>query len=87
MWNYEAKATCKWIAELTNDLSSKGFTMLAVMDPNMHPPDQANAVINSFDGEISISQTEDPLECKKSLRVKRLKNQEYLKNSICVVES
>ena len=82
--NYEAKATCKWILELTTDLSSKGFTMLAVLDPSMHPPDQANAVINSFDGEISITQTEDPLECKKSLRVKRLKNQEYLKNPICL---
>jgi len=82
--NYEAKATCKWILELTTDLGSKGFTMLAVLDPSMHPPDQANAVINSFDGEISIAQTEDPLECRKSLRVKRLKNQEYLKNSICL---
>ena len=82
--NYEAKATTKWITEITTDLSSKGFTILTVMDPNMHPPDQANAVINSFDGEISITQTEDPLECKKSLRVKRLKNQEYIKNSICL---
>jgi len=82
--NYEAKATCKWILELTTDLSSKGFTMLAVLDPSMHPPDQANAVVNSFDGEISLTQTEDPSECRKSLRVKRLKNQEYLKNSICL---
>ena len=82
--NYEAKATCKWISELTTDLSSKGFTMLAVMDPSMHPPDQANAVINLFDGEISLTQTEDPLECKKSLRVKRLRNQDYIKNPICL---
>ena len=82
--NYEAKATCKWITELTTDLSSKGFTMLAIMDPNMHPPDQANAVINSFDGEISLSKSEDPAECKKTLRVERLKNQEYLKNPVCM---
>jgi len=83
--NYEAKATCKWVSELTADLGSKGFTMLAVMDPSMHPPDQANAVVNSFDGEISITQTDDPLECKKSLRVKRLKNQDYIKNPVCFV--
>ena len=82
--NYEAKATCKWITELTTDLSSKGFTMLAVMDTNMHPPHQANAVTNSFDGEISLSQSEDPTECKKTLRIKRLKNQKYLKNSTCM---
>ena len=85
--NYEAKATCKWISELINDLSSKGFTMLAVIDPSMHPPDQAKAVVNSFDGEISITQTEDPLECKKSLRVMRLRNQEYIKDSICITKS
>ena len=82
--NYEAKATCKWVLELTADLSSKGFTMLAVLDPSMHPPDQANAVVNSFDGEVSISQTEDATECSQSLRVKRLKNQDYLKNSACL---
>ena len=85
--NYEAKATCNWISELTTDLSSKGFTILAVIDPSMHPPDQANAVINSFDGEISITQTGDPLECKKSLRVRRLRNQDYIKNPICLTNS
>jgi hypothetical protein len=50
----------------------------------MHPPHQANAVTNSFDGEISLSQSEDPTECKKTLRIKRLKNQKYLKNSTCM---
>ncbi len=84
---YGAEATRRWISELITDMGSKGFTILAVMDPSMHPPDQANAVINSFDGEISIAQTEDPLECKKSLIVKRLRNQEYIKNPICITKS
>ncbi|MEJ2241552.1 MAG: ATPase domain-containing protein, partial [Candidatus Bathyarchaeota archaeon] len=82
--DYEAKATCKWVSELIADLSSKGFTMLFVMDPTMHPSDQAKAVINLFDGEINITQTEDPLECKKSIIVKKLRNQEYIKNPICL---
>ncbi|MGD9130559.1 MAG: ATPase domain-containing protein [Candidatus Bathyarchaeota archaeon] len=81
---YEAEATRRWISELITNMGSKGFTLLAVMDPDMHPTDQAKAVLNLFDGEISLYQTEDPLECKKSIRVKKLRNQDYIKNPICL---
>jgi hypothetical protein len=67
-------------------MCSKGFTILAVLDPEMHPPDQAKAIINLFDGEISLAQTEDPLECRKSLRIKKLRNQDYIKNPICLTK-
>ena len=81
---YQAEATRRWVAEIITDFGSKGFTMLAVMNPTMHPSDQLNAVLDLFDGEISITQTEDPLECKKSIRVKKLRNQDYIKNPICL---
>ena len=81
---YGAEATRRWISELTTDLVSKGFTVLAVLNPGMHPPDQATAVVDLFDGEICITQTEDPLECRKSLRVRKLRNQDYIKNPICL---
>ncbi|MEJ2242901.1 MAG: ATPase domain-containing protein [Candidatus Bathyarchaeota archaeon] len=83
--DYEAKATCKWISELITDLASKDFTMLAVMDPNMHPADQANAVINLFDGEISITKTKDPLKCKTSICIEKLRNRDYVRNPICLI--
>jgi KaiC/GvpD/RAD55 family RecA-like ATPase len=82
--DYEAKATCKWISEMITDLGSKEFTLLAVMDPSMHPSDQANAVINLFDGEINITQSDDPINCKKLIVVKKLRNQDYIKNPICL---
>ena len=82
--SHKADATRRWISELITDMSSKGFTLLGVMDPTMHPSDQANAVINLFDGEISIIQSDDPLGCNKSIRVKNLRNQDYIKNSICL---
>ena len=84
--DYGAKVTRKWISELITDLTSKGFTILAVMDPSMHPSDQANAVLNLFDGEINITQTDDPLECKKSIQVKKLRGQDYIKNPICLTK-
>ena len=83
--DYGAKAARKWVAELVTDLVSKGFTILAVMNPAMHSPDQATAVVDLFDGEISLYQTDDPLECKKSLRIKKLRNQDYIKNPICLM--
>jgi len=65
-------------------LGAKGFTTLAVINPAMHPSDQATAVIDLFDGEISILQSDDPLDCKKSIHVKKLRNQDYIKNPICL---
>ncbi len=60
--------------------------MLAVIDPSMHPSDQATAVIDLFDGEISIIQSDDPLDCRKSIIVKKLRNQDYIKNPICLTK-
>ena len=82
--DYGPKETRKWISELITDLGTKGFTMLAVLDPEMHALEGAKAVLNLFDGEISITQTKDPLECKTSIRIEKLRNQEYIKNPICL---
>jgi len=82
--DFGAKTTRKWIAELITELTSKGFTILAVMNSAMHPSDQATAVIELFDGEINITQSDDPIECKKSIQVKKLRSQDYIKNPICL---
>ena len=84
--DYGAKTTRKWLAELITDLGSKGYTMLAEVNADMHPPDQATAVLELFDGEINLYQTEDAMECRKSLRVKKLRNQDYIKNPICLAK-
>jgi len=82
--DYESKTTRKWISDLITNYGAKGFTILAVMNPAMHPSEQATAVIDLFDGEISIIQSDDPLDCKKSILVKKLRNQDYIKNHICL---
>ena len=82
--DYGSKTTRKWISDLITNYGAKGFTMLAVMNPDMHPSDQATAVIDLFDGEIELIETEDSLECKKSIRVRKLRNQDYIKNPICL---
>ena len=79
--------TRRWLGALTTDLVSKGFTILAVIDPMMHPQDQLYAVLNLFDGEIIITQSDDPLDCKKSIQVKKLRGQDYIKNPICLTKT
>ena len=76
--------TREWISELITDLGAKGFTMMAVVNPRMHASEDLYAVLDLFDGEISITQSDDPLDCKKSIHVKKLRNQEYIKNPICL---
>jgi hypothetical protein len=78
------KTTREWISGLITNLGAQGFTMLAVINPTMHPPNEANAVLDLFDGEISILQSDDPLDCKKSILVKKLRNQDYIKNPLCL---
>jgi KaiC/GvpD/RAD55 family RecA-like ATPase len=82
--DYGSKTTRKWISDLITNYGAKGFIMIAVMNPAMHPSDQATAVLDLFDGEISIIQSDDPLDCKKSILVKKLRNQDYIKNPICL---
>ena len=83
--DYEAKATRKWISELITDLGSKGFTMLAVIDPLMHTSEELHAILGLFDGEISLTIIKDPMKCKTSIRVEKLRNQDYIKNPICLI--
>jgi KaiC/GvpD/RAD55 family RecA-like ATPase len=82
--DYGPKQTRKWISELITDLGSKGFTILAAINPFMHDSKDLHAIIDLFDGEINITEKEDPLQCMKSIRVKKLRNQDYIKNPICL---
>ena len=82
--DYRSNTTRKWISDLITNYGAKGFTMLAVLDSEIHAPEQSKAVLHLFDGEISITQSNDPLDCKKSIQVKKLRNQDYIKNPICL---
>ena len=82
--DHGVKTTRKWIAELTTDLVSKGFTVLAVANPLMHTSEELHSILDLFDGEISISKSDNPQECKNSVQVKKLRGKDYIKNPICM---
>ena len=74
--------TRKWLSALLPDLKSKGFTILAVIDPSMHPSEDVQAITGLFDGEIRVTEKETPEGIKQMLRVRKLLNQKYLEKEI-----
>ena len=69
-----AVQTRKWLIGLISELKSKGFTILAVVNPQMHTTAEVQAVTDVFDGEIRIHEAAD----QKLMRIRRMYEQEYL---------
>jgi tetratricopeptide (TPR) repeat protein/KaiC/GvpD/RAD55 family RecA-like ATPase len=70
--------TRRWLTGLIPELQSEGFTTLAVIDPQMHPPEELHAILGLFDGEIKIYEK----GAEQFLRVKRMSNQKYLDDEL-----
>jgi tetratricopeptide (TPR) repeat protein/KaiC/GvpD/RAD55 family RecA-like ATPase len=83
---HHAVTTRKWLSALLTDLKSKGFTTLAVIDPQMHPQEEARAIISLFDGEIEIAQKETAKGPAKILKVSKLYNQRYLEDELALTK-
>ncbi len=79
---HHAVITRKWLSALLPNLKSKGFTVLAVINPHMHPQEEVQAITGLFDGEIRISEKEIAKGIEKVLRIRRLFNQKYLENEL-----
>jgi KaiC/GvpD/RAD55 family RecA-like ATPase len=81
---HRALTTRKWLSGLLPDLRSKGFTTLAIINPQMHPQEEVHAILGLFDGEIRISERETQMGLEKVLRVRRLYNRQYVENELLV---
>jgi KaiC/GvpD/RAD55 family RecA-like ATPase len=79
---HHAVTTRKWLSELLPDLRARGFTTLAIVNPQMHPPEEVKAILGLFEGEINMSEKETEKGIEKTLRVRRLYNQRYLDNEL-----
>ena len=76
-----AVQTRKWLNRLIPELRSRGFTTLAVIDPEMHSSEELHALLDLFEGEISIYGKESD-DFKKYLRIKKMHRQRYVENEI-----
>jgi len=75
---HHAVTTRRWLSALLQDLKSRGFSTLAVIDPQMHPSEELQAILGVFDGEMRIIEKETPEGTRQALKIRRLYNQEYL---------
>jgi len=74
---HHALITRKWLGGLLPTLKAKGFTILGVVDPQMHPPEEVQAIIGLFDGEMRVTERETVKGVEKALRVRKLSGQKY----------
>jgi tetratricopeptide (TPR) repeat protein/KaiC/GvpD/RAD55 family RecA-like ATPase len=79
---HHALTTRRWLSGLLPTLKSRGFTTLAVVDPQMHPYEEVQAILGLFDGEIIVTERETAKGTEKVLRIKKLSNQKYLQSEV-----
>ena len=79
---HHAVQTRRWLTDLIPELRSRGFTTLAVMNPQMHPPEEVHAILDLFEGEINIYQKETEKGLEKFLKIKKMHNQRYLESEM-----
>jgi len=84
---HHAIQTRRWLTGLMPELRSKGFTTLAVMNPQMHSPEEVQALLGLFNGEINIFEKETKKGQKKHLRIRKMINQRYLENEMPLVKA
>ncbi len=79
---HRAVRTRRWLTELVTELRTSGFTTLAVMNPQMHSPQEVHAMLGLFEGEINIYEKETEKGLKRFLKVKKMYNQKYLESGL-----
>ncbi len=83
---HHAVQTRRWLNALIPQLKSKGFTTLAVMDPQMHPKEEVRAILDLFEGEINIYEKETKRGSEKILKIKKMYNQRYAESELRLIK-
>ena len=79
---HHAVQTRRWLTDLIPELRSRGFTTLALMNPQMHPSEEVHAILDLFEGEINIYEKETEKGLEKFLKVKKMHNQRYVESEM-----
>jgi KaiC/GvpD/RAD55 family RecA-like ATPase len=75
--HHHSRQARRWLSALIPELKSAGFTTLAVVDPQIHPPEELHAILGLFEGEINIYEKETKKGLEKYLKIKKMTNQKY----------
>jgi KaiC/GvpD/RAD55 family RecA-like ATPase len=83
---HHAITTRRWLSALLPTLKSRGFTVLTTVNPRMHPPEEYEAILSLFDGQIDIFEKETPKGIASFLMIRKMTGQKYLKDKIPLTE-
>ncbi len=75
---HHAVQTRRWLTSVITELKSSKFTILAVIDPRIHPSQELYAILGLFDGEISLYEKQTEKGPGKYLKINKMSNQDYL---------
>jgi predicted transcriptional regulator/KaiC/GvpD/RAD55 family RecA-like ATPase len=81
-----AVRTRKWLTGFLSEMKSQGFTSLVLLNPQMHPSEEVQAVLDPFEGEIDVYTKQTKEGTQKFLRIRRMFNQRYLENEMPLVK-
>jgi len=79
---HHAVQTRRWLTALMTELKSNGFTILATMNPRIHPQQELEAILDLFEGEINIYEKETEKGLGKYLKIKKMITQKYLDSEL-----
>jgi KaiC/GvpD/RAD55 family RecA-like ATPase len=74
--------TRRWLNTILPELKSQGFTTLAVLNPQIHDPAEVEAILGTFEGEVSIYEKETTRGLERFMKVNRILNKRYLKSTL-----
>jgi KaiC/GvpD/RAD55 family RecA-like ATPase len=83
----KAETTRRWLEELLHNFKNQGFTVLVTVNSLMHPSDQLQAILSLFDGEIDLTERETESGLERYLKIRRMKNQNYLKKTVRLTDA
>jgi hypothetical protein len=86
LMQHNATQTRRWLTGLLPELKAKNFTVLATIDPDMHPPHESRAILDLFEGELNVYEKQTKEGPHKLLRIRRMSGQDYSKGEIPIGE-
>ena len=81
---HHSVTTRKWLSGVLADLRTKGFTTLVTINPKMHSPEEVQAILGLFEGEIDVSERETTKGLQHILRIRKLRDQKFLTNELII---
>ncbi len=81
---HHAVSTRRWLTALIPKLKSWGFITLATMNPHMHAPQEVEAILDLFQGEISLYRRKTDKGFRRFLRIEKLHSLNYLEQEVAL---